>query len=189
MIKTVLLSQNFHEGLIANLVADMIVGLIIGLIITRYLDSREKKNEKDGLEIQRKEKLKMAVNMLWSEIEYNRSQLKLMIDSLPKTNLVYPALETSTWDIIDRPLIIDSLKPNDVANILHIYNRIKTINNMYYSMLNRVNWIEEGKKPIIKKMFMDAVVDRCKELKTYIDEVIPENLFKEINSKNRARKK
>lgn len=167
-------SPSFQESFFANLFADTIVAILIGIIISQYLSNNEKKKAESKQEKFLKEKLHIEVNMLWSEIEYNRNQLKLMLKNLPISNLVYPALETSAWEIIDKSLIIDRLKIKDFANILHIYNRTKTINRMYYSMLDKVNWIEEGKKPIIKKFYIDSLIDRCNELLKYINKVVPE---------------
>lgn len=46
---------------------------------------------------------------------------------------------------------------------------------MYYSMLDKVNWIEDVKsKPVVQRQFMDKLIDRCKEALSYINEVIPE---------------
>lgn len=176
MIK-LLISQNFLENFFANLFADILVAIVIGIFITKYLDSKDKRSEHEQKEKERKEKLKIAANMLWSEIEYNRGQLKLMIVELAKPNLIYPALEISAWEIIDKKIIMDGLKVKDFADLLHIYNRIKTINMMYYSMLDKVNWIEDVKpKPVVKGVFMSRLIKRCEEALSYINEVIPEGL-------------
>lgn len=162
----------------ANLFSDVIVAVIIGVVISRYIEDKNRSKEQ-------KEKLKIAVNMLWSEIEHNRKQLKILIRELPKPNLPYPALETSAWDLIDKKIIIDGLKVKDFANLIHIYNRVKTINMVYYSMLDKVNWIEDLKiKPVIKREFMDKLIDRCKELLDYINEVIPETLKDDLKNKS-----
>ncbi|KKR76619.1 MAG: hypothetical protein UU21_C0006G0010 [Candidatus Levybacteria bacterium GW2011_GWA2_40_8] len=44
-------------------------------------------------------------------------------------------------------------------------------------MLEQVNWIEEGEKRTVKKFYIDAIVDRCKELLSYIEEVFPEEII------------
>lgn len=170
----------FWENFFANLFADILVAFVIGIAITKYIDNKNKKKEQELIEKERKEKLKITANMLWAEIEHNRKQLKLMIVELAKPNLPYPALETSAWETIDKTIIMDGLKVKDFADLLHIYNRIKTINMMYYSMLDKVNWIEDVKpKPIVQGQFMDKLIDRCKEALSYINEVIPEDFKKQ----------
>lgn len=176
MIISFLTSVNFLENFIANLFADILVATIFGIVIVKYFEARDKSKAKKEEDKDRKEKLKIAANMLWAEIKYNRTQLKILIQEFPKRNLPYPALETSAWETIDKKIIIDGLKVKDVADLLHIYNRMKTINMMYYSMLDKVNWIEDLKeKPVIKEEFMKMLIDRCKEALKYINEVIPEN--------------
>ncbi len=142
-------------------------------------NAEEKKKEQEEKDKEQKEKLKISVNMLWSEIEHNRKQLKIMIGELAKPNLPYPALETSAWETVDKSIMMDRLKVKDFADLLHIYNRVKTINMMYYSMLDKVNWIEDvQQKPVVKREFMNSLIERCKEALSYIDEVIPENFKK-----------
>jgi len=154
----------------ANLFSDILVAIIFGIIISNIINNREKNKEN-------KEKLIIIVRTLWLEIEHNRNQLKIMISELSKPNFPYPALETSAWELIDKQLIMDGLKVKDFENLLFIYNRIKTVNMIYYSMLDKVNWIEDLKqKPAIKEEFMIKLIERCEEVLSYINEVIPENL-------------
>jgi hypothetical protein len=163
-------SNSWWGNFSANIFSDILVACLIGIYLSRYFDNKEKRKEQ-------KEKLRVAVSMLWGEIKHNKKQLKVMICELPKANLPYPALEISAWETIDNRLIIDGLKVEDVANLLKIYNRTKTINMMYYTMLDKVNWIEDlQKKPIIKAEFINKLVDRCVELLDFINEVIPEDV-------------
>ena len=177
MLKSIFNSQSFWENFIANLLADAIVAFLIGFLLVWWINRRDKKSEKLEEEKNLKEKLKVEVNMIWGEIEYNRNQLKVMISNLPKANFIFPALEVSAWNILDKSFVRERLKVKDFADILHIYNRVKTINKMYYLMLEQVNWIEEGEKRTVKKFYIDAIVDRCKELLSYIEEVFPEEII------------
>ena len=177
MLKSIFNSQSFWENFIANLLADAIVAFLIGFLLVWWINRRDKKSEKLEEEKNLKEKLKVEVNMIWGEIEYNRNQLKVMISNLPKANFIFPALEVSAWNILDKSFVRARLKVKDFADILHIYNRVKTINKMYYLMLEQVNWIEEGEKRTVKKFYIDAIVDRCKELLSYIEEVFPEEII------------
>lgn len=87
MIISFLTSTNFLENFLANLLADIIVAVAFGVIIAKFLESRDKSRAKQEQNKAQREKLKIAANMLWSEIEYNRGQLKILIRELPKRNL------------------------------------------------------------------------------------------------------
>lgn len=175
--------NNFWPNFSANLIAD---GFIIGLvffILNRYTGKKDEERKKLENEAARREKLKIVINMLWAEVEHNRIQLRLIIDNLsqrPRPNLVYPALETSAWEIIDKNLIIDELKLIDFSNLLKIYNRIYTINKMYYSMLDKIEWILLGKDSTVRHEYIDGIIDRSKELLSFIDEVFPEKKYSKI---------
>lgn len=152
----------FLSNLFSNLIAGSIIALIVGVYITRKLDNKEKLVEKS-------KKVRILKEILLDEIRHNKRQLELMVENLPIPNIVYPALETTAWDNSDKGIFFNELTIDEVKHIVSIYNRIKTINKLYYSMLDRVNWIEERKKPVIKKQFMDGLVDRCEEALTYIN--------------------
>ncbi len=176
LVSWILSLTGFWENFFANLFADILVAIVIGIIITKYLESNDKKKEAEAKEKERKEKLRIATNMLWSEIEYNRKKLKLMVVELAKQNIPYPALETSAWETIDKTIIMDGLKVKDFANLLGIYNRFKTVNMQYYTLLDKINWIETiDPKPTVKGEFMDSLIDRCEETLKFINGVIPEN--------------
>lgn len=179
--------DNFWPNFFANLVAD---GLIIGttlFLIERHFRRKDDSKREIESEKARKENLRIVVNMLWEEVEHNRKQLKLLIDNLgkrPRPNLIYPCLETSAWEIIDRQLIIDGLKSKDSANLLKIYNRTYTVNKMYYQMLDKIEWIRLGTDSTIRTDFVDAVIDRSKELLSFIEEVFPDELIKSKVKRN-----
>lgn len=183
---------NFWPNFLANLIVD---GLIV-ILILRFLDKRDSKKAELEREKRRKENLRIAVNMLWSEIEYNRIQLDLLVTNLiqrPKPNIIYPALETSAWEVADKKLIFESLKPRDLSNLLGIYNRVYTVNRMYYKMLDKIEWILLGTDSTVRREYVDAIIDRSKELLTYIEEVIPKDLVKKKlesakNEKSKAKK-
>lgn len=157
----------FLESFFANLLSEGIVATLIGLILYRYFEAKSKEKE-------RKQKLKIASNMLWGEIDRNRGRLKLMIRYMPRGDLVTPGLETSAWDVLDKSLIIDYLNLDDVASILGIYAQSKTINDHYEMLLENVNWITEAAKTTVKKEFIDQFIERCKNLLNDINEFIPE---------------
>lgn len=173
--------NNFWPNFIASLVAD---GLIIGLalfLLERYLNKKDELQKEAGQEKRRRSNLRIAVNMLWAEIEYNREQLNMLIENLskrPKPNIIYPALETSAWEVIDRKQIIDGLNPRDFANLLKIYNRVYTVNRMYYAMLDKIEWILLGKDSTVRREYIDGIISRSKELLEFIEEVIPSDLVK-----------
>lgn len=179
--------DNFWPNFLANLIAD---GLIIGsalFFLERYLHKKDEIKKEAKKERIRKENLKIAVNMLWGEIRHNRDQLNLIIENLdqrPRPNIVYPALETSVWEVVDRQQIIDGLKPKDSANLLKIYNRVYTINKMYYQMLDKVEWILLGTDSTVRREFVDAIIDRSRELLSFIEEVFPQELLNKINEKS-----
>ncbi|KKR76620.1 MAG: hypothetical protein UU21_C0006G0011 [Candidatus Levybacteria bacterium GW2011_GWA2_40_8] len=81
MLKSIFNSQSFWENFIANLLADAIVAFLIGFLLVWWINRRDKKSEKLEEEKNLKEKLKVEVNMIWGEIEYNRNQLKVMISN------------------------------------------------------------------------------------------------------------
>ncbi len=174
--------SDFWPNFWSNLIAD---GLIIGVatfLLTRHFSKKDEKQKEIAKESERREKLKIAANMLWAEVEHNRKQLKLIISNLsqrPKPNIVYPALEVSAWEIIDRQLLIDGLKLKDFANLHKIYNRTYTINKMYYTMLDKIEWILLGKDSTVRKEYVDGIIERSKELLEYIGEVFPTEFIKE----------
>ncbi|MFA6603000.1 MAG: hypothetical protein WCT01_04325, partial [Candidatus Shapirobacteria bacterium] len=109
----------------------------------------------------------------------NRIQLKLLVENLsqrPRPNIIYPALETSAWEVIDRKQIFEGLKPKDFSNLLKIYNRVYTVNRMYYQMLDKIEWILLGTDSTVRREYIDGIISRSKELLDYIEEVIPSNL-------------
>jgi len=178
---------NFWPNFFANLIVD---GLIVGGVLfalERYFNTKDRKIEEENREKQRKENLHIAVNMLWAEIEHNRVQLKLLVENLsqrPKPNIVYPALETSAWEVIDRKQIFEGLKPKDFSNLLKIYNRVYTVNKMYYQMLDEIEWILLGTDSTVRREYIDGIVNRSKELMDYIEEVIPSDLVKNKSKSN-----
>ena len=168
---------NFWSNFLSNLIAD---GVIIGsvlFILERHFSRKDEERKETEKEKRRKENLRIAVNMLWSEIEYNRGQLNLLIENLsqrPRPNLIYPALDTSYWEVIDHQQLIDGLKPESTADLLKIYNRVYTINKMYYQMLDKVEWILLGTDSTVRREFIDQIIFRSKELLDFIAGVIPQ---------------
>ena len=103
-------------------------------------------------------------------------QLNLLVRNLsqkPRPNIIYPALETSAWEITDRQQLIDGLKPKDFANLLKIYNRVYTVNKMYYKMLDKIEWILLGTDSTVRREYIDGIIARSKELLNFVEEVIP----------------
>jgi hypothetical protein len=174
--------DNFWPNFFANLVVD---GLIVGgilFILERHFNYKDRKTEEEAREKRRKENLRIAVNMLWAEIEHNRKQSKLLVDNLgkrPKPNIIFPALETSAWEIVDKNLIFEGLNARDFSNLLKIYNRVYTINRMYYKMLDKIEWILLGTDSTVRREYVDAIIDRSNELLDFIEEVIPKDLVKQ----------
>lgn len=169
--------ENFWPNFFANLVVD---GLIV-VAVLRYLEKSDSQKEEAERNKKRKENLHIAVNMLWAEIEHNRTQLNLLVTNLsqrPRPNIVYPALETSAWEVIDRKQISEGLKPRDFSNLLKIYNRVYTINRMYYQMLDKIEWILLGTDSTVRREYIDGIIDRSRELLNFIEEVVPSNLAK-----------
>ena len=172
--------DNFLPNFVANLLAD---GLIIGLalfLLERYFHKRDEAQKESKERRQRRENLKVSVNMLWSEIEHNRTQLKMLVENLsqrPKPNIIYPALETSAWEVVGRQQIMEGLQPKDFANLLKIYNRTYTVNKMYYQMLDKIEWILLGTDSTVRREYIEAIIGRSKELLTFIEEVFPKNLI------------
>lgn len=169
--------ENFWPNFFANLVVD---GLIV-VAVLRFLDKKDSQKTEVERDKRRKENLHIAVNMLWAEIEHNRIQLNLLIENLsqrPRPNLIYPALGSSAWEVVDRKLIFEGLKPRDFSNLLKIYNRVYTVNKMYYQMLDKVEWILLGTDSTVRREYIDAIISRSKELLDFIDEVIPRDLIK-----------
>lgn len=173
--------DNFWPNFFANLMVD---GLIVGgvlFVLERYFNTKDRKAEEENREKQRKENLHIAVNMLWAEIEHNRIQLKLLVENLsqrPRPNIIYPALESSAWEVIDRKQIFEGLKPKDFSNLLKIYNRVYTVNRMYYQMLDKIEWILLGTDSTVRREYIDGIINRSKELLDFIEEVIPKDLIK-----------
>lgn len=168
--------ENFWPNFFANLVVD---GLIV-VAVLRYLEKRDSQKEKVEREKRRKENLRIAVSMLWAEIEHNRIQLNLLIKNLgqrPRPNIIYPALETSAWEIIDKKQIFEGLKPKDFSNLLKIYNRVYTVNRMYYQMLDKIEWILLGTDSTVRREYIDGIINRSKELLGFIEEVVPHDLI------------
>jgi len=133
--------DNFWPNFAANLVADGVIALLVFFLLERYFNKKDELQKVAQLEKRRKDNLRIAVNLLWVEIEHNRVQLNLLVRNLsqkPRPNIIYPALETSAWEITDRQQLIDGLKPKDFANLLKIYNRVYTVNKMYYKMLDKI---------------------------------------------------
>lgn len=178
--------ENFWPNFFANLVVD---GLIV-VALLRFLDKRDSQNAQIERDKRRKENLRIAVNMLWAEIEHNRVQLSLLITNLgqrPRPNLIYPALESSAWEVVDRKLIFEGLKAKDFSNLLKIYNRVYTVNRMYYQMLDKVEWILLGTDSTVRREYIDGIIDRSKELLYFIDEVIPRELVEKKLKKNESK--
>lgn len=184
--------ENFWPNFFANLIVDGLIVGVVFFILERYFNTKDRKIEEENREKQRKENLHIAVNMLWAEIEHNRIQLRLLIDNLshrPRPNIIYPALETSAWEVIDRKQIFEGLKPKDFSNLLKIYNRVYTINKMYYRMLDKIEWILLGTDSTVRREYVDAIIDRSNELLEYIEEVIPKDLIKnKVESFNKNEK-
>jgi hypothetical protein len=171
----------FWGNLWPNFVANLIVDGLIVVAFIRYLEKRDSQKEETKREKRRKENLHIAVNMLWAEIEHNRKQLSLLIVNLsqrPRPNIIYPALESSAWEVVDRKLIFEGLKSRDFSNLLKIYNRIYTINRMYYQMLDKIEWILLGTDSTVRREYVDGLIDRSKELLDFIEEVIPTGVVK-----------
>lgn len=154
--------ENFLSNLFSNLIADAIIAIGVGIYITGSIEKKEKFKEK-------RRNIKVLKEMLLDEIRHNRKQLELMVENFPIPNLVYPALETTVWESIDKNFFFNELTTDEIKHVVSIYNRFKSINKIYYSMLDKVNWIEEGKKPIIKGKFMDGLIARCREASKYIN--------------------
>ena len=157
--------KNFTSGLSYTIIS-LILGIPIALFINRQTIKFENRNKEKNI----KDKLKTAANLIWTELNFNKKQLKIMITHMPKGDLVTPSLASSSWDSIDKDLIDNYLKIETAVKLRGIYERVFTINNLYNSMIDKVNWITEGKRTTIKKQFMDLYIDRCSELLDYINE-------------------
>lgn len=160
--------ENFWPNFFANLIVDGLIVGVVFFVLERYFNTKDRKVEEENREKQRKENLHITVNMLWAEIEHNRIQ-------------IYPALETSAWEVIDRKQIFEGLKPKDFSNLLKIYNRVYTVNRMYYQMLDKIEWILLGTDSTVRREYIDGIISRSKELLDYIEEVIPSNLAERKN--------
>ena len=183
--------NNFWSNFLANLIVDGLIVGVVFFVLGRYFNTKDRKAEEENREKQRKENLHIAVNMLWAEIEHNRIQLKLLVENLsqrPRPNIIYPALESSAWEVIDRKQIFEGLKPRDFSNLLKIYNRVYTVNRMYYQMLDKVEWIILGTDSTVRREYIDGIIDRSKELLSFIDEVIPRKLVEEKLKKSQKNK-
>ena len=171
----------FWDNFLPNFLANLIVDGLIVVAVLRFLDNKDSQKAQAERDNRRKENLRYAVNMLWAEIEHNRIQLSLLITNLgqrPRPNLVYPALESSAWEIVDKNLIFEGLKSKDFSNLLKIYNRVYTVNRMYYQMLDKVEWILLGTDSTVRREYVDAIINRSKELLDFIEEVVPSDLVK-----------
>lgn len=151
----------------ANLFSEAIVVIILGIIVYRWIENRDRLRE-------RKENQKVVENLIVSELNYNRDQLKKLISESPKGNLVFPGLETSVWDIIDKTEFLSFYKPENIADILNIYRRTKSINRMYDALLESSNWVVKNRMITVREEFMDPFVYRCKELLNYLDDFFGE---------------
>lgn len=116
----------------SNLFSEALVVLILGIFVYKWLEGRARWQE-------RKANQKIVANLIASELKHNRKQLKFLISESPKGNLVFPALETSAWDIIDKTEFLSFYKPENIADILNIYRRTRSINKMYDSLLESSN--------------------------------------------------
>ncbi len=165
---------NFWSNLLSSLLAD---GLFVGiglLYIERKLAKSDEEKRQKVKDKRMTENLKREVDMIWLEIEYNKIQLQLLIKSLkkrPNPDLIYPALESATWENINRQHLFEGLNSDEYADLIAIYNRIRTVNKLYEVMIVKINWILEGKKSVVKEEYVDALIDRCQELLNFINEV------------------
>lgn len=166
-----MIQSSWWEAFTSNLVADLLVALFIGFLLVKYVDRKEQK------ELRKEQQIQVA-NLIWSELRLNREQLDLLILHIPKGDLVFPALETSVWEIIDKQAFINYFKFEDIHKIISIYARSITINRMYDLLLNNVDWPLEKEKVEIDAQFVGAFIHRCKELTTLMD-----NFADEIKSR------
>lgn len=154
--------NDFVSNLLSNLIADSIIAIAFGIYISKRIEKKEKVKEE-------KKKVAVLKQLLLDEIMHNKSQLEIMIENLPIPNLVFPALETTAWENIGKDSLFNTLSPDEVKKFISLYNRTKSINMIYYMMLDKINWIEDVDKPIIKGEFMDNLIDRCSETLRYIN--------------------
>lgn len=166
-----LISITWLESFTSNLLADILVAILIGVVFYRWIERSEKWNEK-------KENQKITANLITAELKFNMEQLPKLIRETPKGNLVFPALDTSAWDIIDKTEFLSFFKPENTAEILKIYRRIKNINKMYDDLLENSNWVAEGRITIVRKEFLDVFIERCNELLRFL-----ESFFAEITQR------
>lgn len=157
----------------SNLFSDVLVAIFLGVLLLRWLDKVEKRKE-------RKENNKIITNLIASELEYNQKQLKLLISETPKGNVVFPGLETSVWDIIDKTEFISFYRPENIADILNIYRRIKSINRMYDALLESSNWTVSGRVTIVRKEFVDKFTERCEESLNYLNDFFADIEYRRV---------
>ena len=162
-----LISGSWIESFTSNFFADILVAVAIGIFLYKWIEKREKWQE-------RKENNKIIANLIAAELKFNKEQLPKLIQETPKGNLVFPALDTSAWDIIDKAEFLSFFKPENTADILKIYRRVRSINKMYDDLLENSNWAATGRVTIVRREFLDAFIDRCKELSQYLDDFFAE---------------
>lgn len=146
----------------SNLAANLLVAIIVGVLLVGYIERKKQKRL-------RKDQQTQVANLIWSELRLNRQQLDVLMLHVPKGNLVFPALETSVWEIIDKQALIDYFKFEDIHKIISIYARSITINRMYDLLLNNTDWPLKKEKAGIDIQFVEAFIYRCKELTTLMD--------------------
>lgn len=163
IVATAFSDQTWLGSFTANLCAGFFVASLVGILIARILDRKSKHKEKE-------ERQERIANLIWGELRNNRKQLSTIIKNMPNDRLVFPALETSVWESIDRQSFIDFSNFKDTYKIIGIYARTRTINKMYGMLLDKIDWVTGRKIENIDPKFMDPFIRRCKELANYMDE-------------------
>lgn len=164
MLSEAFSNQTWLGSFTANLLSDSLTASVVGILLYRVLESKSEREKK-------KTQQEIVANLIWSELYHNRQHLDKIIDHLPKGDLVFPALESSVWDSIDRQSFIDFFQFEDTHKIIGIYARTKTINEMYDTLLGKVDWVTGDSVETVGGKFMEAFIKRCEDLTGTMDEL------------------
>lgn len=163
------ISQSWIESFTSNFFGDLLVAILVGIFFYRWIEQKQKWQE-------RRENQKITANLIAAELKFNKEQLPKLIKETPRGNIVFPALDTAAWDIIDKTEFLSFFKPENTAEILKIYRRIRSVNKMYDDLLENSNWVAEGRVTIVRQEFLDHFIHRCNELLEYL-----EGFFQRLN--------